>query len=149
MRFSSNLDHDPALVEVCVLRVHGIWCCLWMFIGKRAWNMTTACGYVVVKNQERYGTGWLSEWIFCLFITSAKWVCTLQVLLVYLINPWTAGVSGWISDSCCSLKPLWSGMGEVVPARTSPTLHPPSSPTVLLLSCLKSFPVHQLSRLAL
>ena len=40
--------------------------------------------------------------------------------------------------SYCSLKPLWSGMGEVVPARTSPTLHPPSPPTV-----------HQLSRLAL
>ena len=39
---------------------------------------------------------------------------------------------GWISDSYCSLKPLWSGMGgEVVPARTSPTLHPPSPPTVL------------------
>ena len=43
----------------------------------------------------------------------------------------TAGVSGWISDSYCSIKPLWSGMGEVVPARTSPTLHPPSPPTVL------------------
>ena len=27
-------------------------------------------------------------------------------------------------------KPLWSGMGEVVPARTSLTLHPPSPPTV-------------------
>ena len=38
--------------------------------------------------------------------------------------------SGWISDYC-SLKPLWSGMGEVVPARTSLTLHPPSPPTVL------------------
>ena len=33
-------------------------------------------------------------------------------------------MSGWISDSYCSIKPLWSGMGEVVPARTSPTLHP-------------------------
>ena len=30
-----------------------------------------------------------------------------------------------------NLKPLWSGMGEVVPARTSPTLHPPSPPTML------------------
>ena len=39
--------------------------------------------------------------------------------------------SEWITDSYCSLKPLWSGMGEVVPARTSPTLHPPSPPTVL------------------
>ena len=32
----------------------------------------------------------------------------------------------WKFTSYCSLKPLWSGMGEVVPARTSPTLHPPS-----------------------
>ena len=44
----------------------------------------------------------------------------------------------WKLTSYCSLKPLWSGMGEVVPARTSLTLHPPSPPTV-----------HQLSRLAL
>ena len=44
----------------------------------------------------------------------------------------------WKFTSYCSLKPLWSGMGEVVPARTSPTLDPPSPPTV-----------HQLSRLAL
>ena len=36
--------------------------------------------------------------------------------------------------SYCSLKPLWSGMGEVVPAHTSPTLHPPSPPTVHQLS---------------
>ena len=36
--------------------------------------------------------------------------------------------------SYCSLKPLWSGMGEVVPPRTSPTLHPPSPPTVHQLS---------------
>ena len=35
----------------------------------------------------------------------------------------------WKFTGCCSLKPLWSGMGEVVPARTSPTLHPPSPPT--------------------
>ena len=36
----------------------------------------------------------------------------------------------WKCTSYCSLKPLWSGMGEVVPARTSPTLHPPSPRTV-------------------
>ena len=30
----------------------------------------------------------------------------------------------WKFTSYCSLKPLWSGMGEAVPARTSPTLHP-------------------------
>ena len=42
----------------------------------------------------------------------------------------------WKFTSYCSLKPLWSGMGEVVPARTSPTLHPPSPPTMHQLSWL-------------
>ena len=42
----------------------------------------------------------------------------------------------WKFTSYCSLKPLWSGMGEVVPACTSPTLHPPSPPTVHQLSWL-------------
>ena len=48
----------------------------------------------------------------------------------------SAGVSGSL-DSYCSLTPLCSGMGEVVPARTSPTLLPPSPRTVLSLSCFK------------
>ena len=48
----------------------------------------------------------------------------------------SAGVSGSL-DSYCSLKPICSGMGEVVPARTSPTLLPPSPRTVLSLSCFK------------
>ena len=48
----------------------------------------------------------------------------------------SAGVSGSL-DSYCSLKPLCSGMGEVVPARTSPTLLPPSPLTVLWLPCFK------------
>ena len=42
----------------------------------------------------------------------------------------------WKFTSYCSLKPLWSGMGEVVLARTSPTLHSPSPPTVYQLSWL-------------
>ena len=54
-----------------------------------------------------------------------------------IVNPKTAGVIGWISDSYCSIKPLCSGMGEAVPARTSPTLLPPSPRTVLSLSCFK------------
>ena len=59
----------------------------------------------------------------------------LRALNTYTARPvcW----SGWISDSYCSLKPLCSGMGEVVPARTSPTLLPPSPRTVLSLSCSK------------
>ena len=35
----------------------------------------------------------------------------------------SAGMGGSL-NSYCSLKPLCSGMGEVVPARTSPTLLP-------------------------
>ena len=48
----------------------------------------------------------------------------------------SAGVSGSL-DSYCSLKSLCSGMGEVVLARTSPTLLPPSPRTLLSLSCFK------------
>ena len=53
-----------------------------------------------------------------------SWALTLKVL------------NFWKFTSSCSLKPLWSGMGEVVPARTSLTLHPPSPPTVHQLSWL-------------
>ena len=56
-----------------------------------------------------------------------KWL-TLKVLHFW---KFTYKLSGWISDSYCSLKPLWLGMGEVVPTCTSPTLHPPSPPTGL------------------
>ena len=48
-----------------------------------------------------------------------------------LKTAWPGCWSEWISDSSCSLKPLCSGMRDVVPARTSPPLHPPSPPTVL------------------
>ena len=61
-------------------------------------------------------------------------VCAMPVILTLkVLNflKYSYKWGGWTSDSCCSLKPLWSGMGEVVPARTSPTLHPPSPPTVL------------------
>ena len=44
-------------------------------------------------------------------------------------------VSGWISDSYCSLKPLWSGLGEVV--RLIPRR--PYIPHPLPLSC--NYPV--------
>ena len=67
----------------------------------------------------------------------------LLLLTLTLPDP-SAGVSGSL-DSYCSLKPLCSGMGEVVLARTSPTLLPPSPRTVLSLSCFKVFAVHQLS----
>ena len=62
--------------------------------------------------------------------------CTLEYYLFDTIS--LKVLNFWNFTSYCSLKPLWSGMGEVVPARTLPTLHPPSPPTV-----------HQLSQLAL
>ena len=86
--------------------------------------------------------GW-SHQCLCL---STMLLCPLCWLLMAeywyddLFNTYTSKPScwnGWISDSCCSLKPLCSGMGEVVPARTSPTLLPPSPRTVLSLSCFK------------
>ena len=58
-----------------------------------------------------------------------------ECLTLTLPGP-SAGVSGSL-DSYCSLKSLCSGMGEEVPARTSPTLLPPSPRTVLSLSCFK------------
>ena len=61
--------------------------------------------------------------------------CSFIMLTLTLPGP-SAGVSGSL-DSYCSLKTLMLGMGEVVPARTSPTLLPPSSRTVLSLSCFK------------
>ena len=62
-------------------------------------------------------------------------IALMQSLKLTLPGPST-GVSGSL-DSYCSLKPLCSGMGEVVPARTSPTLLPPSPRTVLSLSYFK------------
>ena len=52
---------------------------------------------------------------------------TTQHKYCRFLNTYTAKPvcwNGWISDSYCSLKPFCSGMGEVVPARTSPTLLP-------------------------
>ena len=63
-------------------------------------------------------------------------LCHLHRCLTLTLPGPSAGVSGSL-DSYCSLKPLCSGMGEVVLARTSLTLLPPSPRTVLSLSCFK------------
>ena len=68
----------------------------------------------------------INVYIYTVLVNSVETSLTLKVL------------NFWKFTSYCSLKPLWSGMDEVVPARTSPTLHPQSPPTV-----------HQLSQLAL
>ena len=58
-----------------------------------------------------------------LFIIMMSWVLKLTPKVLNF----------WKFTSYCSLKPLWSGMGEVVPARTSPTLHP--HPLPLCINC--------------
>ena len=62
--------------------------------------------------------------------------CLHQLLTLKVLNFWKI-------TSYCSLKPLWSGMGEVVPARTLPTLHPPSPPTasIVVTSTLRVKPL--------
>ena len=71
----------------------------------------------------------------------------VNVLTLTLSGP-SAGVSGSL-DSYCSLKPLCSGMGEVVPARTSPTLLSPIPCHCAVIILFQSVAVHQLLRLAL
>ena len=60
-----------------------------------------------------------------------KLVCKYSMELSKKKIPLTLKVLNfWKFTSYCSLKPLWLGIGEVVPARTSPILHPLSPPTV-------------------
>ena len=73
-------------------------------------------------------------------LTDMMWAISIRNLCSEKITPWftllllTLKVMNfWKFTSYCSLKPLWSGMGEVVLACTSLTLHPPSLPTVLQL----------------
>ena len=83
---------------------------------------------VFKKISNHYGAEFLFEGLHLALLAHPNLTLTLP-------GP-SAGVSGSL-DSYWSLIPLCSGMGEVVPARTSPTLLPPSPRTVLSLSCFK------------
>ena len=77
--------------------------------------------------------------LFCVVVSMLVSCILFETAFVGISHVLTLkALNFWKFTSYCSLKPLWLGMGEVAPARTSPTLHPPSLPTV-----------HQLSRLAL
>ena len=100
-----------------------------------------ACNHLNSFDFLHGGTGKFSSDSPNLTRCTKFYICLVPRLLAYTlhINTYTARPvcwSGWISDSYCSLKPLLSGMGEVVPARTSPTLLPPS-PRTVLSSCFK------------
>ena len=84
------------------------------------------------------GVCWPSSSASTVLMPSNYMVCSAIFLKIHLEMEWVD-----LSDSYCSLKPLWSGMGDVVPARTSPTLHPPCPPTAVIIP-FKSVPVHEL-----
>ena len=83
-------------------------------------EVTTSCAEVYTPAElswcglhHCYRGCWLKEvvnWRYSLLMTPSG-------MIKWVLNFW-------------KFKPLWSGMGEVVPARTSLTLHPPSPPTV-------------------
>ena len=66
-------------------------------------------------------TGYFVVYLLAILSPWLRMFCASYLTLT-LPGP-SAGVSGSL-DSYCSLKPLCSGMGEVVPACTSPTLLP-------------------------
>ena len=92
------------------------------------------------------------EWILTPMTTLAWFLNKLLYKCDFsLLQPLRSGVGGSLTVTViCSLKPLWSGMREVVPARTSPTLHSlspfPYHCAVIIL--FKSVLLHQLSWLA-
>ena len=63
-------------------------------------------------------------------IVRLEWNMKLWYALTLTLPGPAAGVGGSLTVYC-SIKPVCSGLGEVVPARTSPTLLPPSPCTVL------------------
>ena len=91
------------------------------------------------RNQNFENTLLKQTTLYSVFVLSQRMShlgLNLNILLTLTLPGPSTGVIGSL-DSYCSLKPLCSGMGEVVPARTSPTLLPPSPRTVLPLSCFK------------
>ena len=94
---------------------------LWINADKLTSEIFVSLQYRSILLSVLYDTIWYK------FLRSLA--CGLPKLTFKVLNFWTF-------TSYSSLKPLWSGMGEVVPARTSPTLHPPSPPTVHQLSWL-------------
>ena len=122
----------------------------------------SSCAQVQELPYSHYGDNWegtlLYFWIRyffrLLFCKSPSFLYTTfpksdTVCFVHKrVNTYTAKPvcwNGWISDSYCSLKPLCSGMGEVVAGSylADPTSPIPSHCAVIIL--FQSVAVHQLS----
>ena len=130
---SVQKKYTCTLVKSCWVMAAYAWGVWFITRGKRWKN-----SYCLLRRQEVQWKVWHESYIHVhitsILQESLLLVCKELILFVLTLKV----LNFWKFTSYCSLKPLWSGMGEVVPARTSPTLHPPSPPTV-----------HQLSRLAL
>ena len=95
-----------------------LWMNSWLGIQTSNWTFNTSC-YIRYMHGDIFKIKEMS---------SKSWTCVGTFLTLKVLNFWkfTKKWNGHISDSYLSLRPLWLGMEEVVPARTSPTLHPPS-----------------------
>ena len=106
------------------------------FVWVRLWCVTIWVHYgsqnlSLFKNEHEYKKSSLwHEYIMALKNTG---VHTQILTLTLKLLVWLGGSL----NSYCTIKPLCLGMVEVEPARTSPTLLPPSPRTVLSLSCFK------------
>ena len=102
---------------------------LWLMIYKHMIILVNCITSVQRNCMQLSVQFYLNElWVLCVYMLLSSMQLTLKVLNVW---KFTWKWNGWFSDSHCSVKPLWSGIGKVVPAHTSLTLHPPSPPTVM------------------
>ena len=89
--------------------------------GSSRLSNTSHGGFLNKRKPQRTSRCSDSKWFSGRILTLKCWLSE---------NSLRNGVGGFLNF--CSLEPLWGwALGEVVPARTSPTLHPPSPPTVL------------------
>ena len=83
----------------------------------------------------RFGTlNFVKFWIF--YFASHVLVMNIKRFLwgIHICIITLKVLNFWKFTSYCSLKPIWSGMGEVVPSRTSPTLYPHPLPCASIVA---------------
>ena len=96
--------------------------CLWFWFCLRCVVFKDGLGpYVGGSNPHTHCTlvNCLQLFMDCYFLCMSQRSIHQFVMLTLKV------LNFWKFTSYCSLKPLWSGMGEVVPACTSPTLYAP------------------------
>ena len=114
----------PHMYKISICTLIGASCvCLWTLTWKRKYHIILPW---TCKRSNTWDKSWTNTQV-----QRRVWHVLSPILTLKVLNFWK-----FTTGNYCNLKPLWSGMREVVPARTSPTLHPPSPPTVHQLSWL-------------